>query len=70
MAEKDMDKFMELLMSGDHNALVAFAKTLENCPHCDHPLNFDNNNMICEECGLTILNLDPPNPLRGSKEVW
>jgi Zn finger protein HypA/HybF involved in hydrogenase expression len=70
MAEQDMNKFMELLQSGDHEALVVFAKTLKNCPHCGEEWEIKNNNLKCNGCGLSILNIDPPNPLRGSKEVW
>lgn len=70
MAKKNIDKFMELLTSGDHNKLVAFAKTLKSCPHCNTAWEIKNNDLICGGCGLTILNLDPPNPLSGSKGIW
>jgi len=70
MAEKDMDKFMELVVEGDHKKLVAFAKTLKNCPHCDEEWEIKDNNLRCGGCGLSILNVDPPNPLSGSKGVW
>ncbi len=70
MAEKEMDQFIELVKSGDHRKLVAFAKTLKVCPNCDYELTWENNEMRCGSCGLSILNIDPPNPLRGSKGVW
>lgn len=70
MAKKNIDKFMELLTAGDHNKLVAFAKTLKNCPHCDTEWEIKNNDLKCGGCGLAILNLNPPNPLSGSKGVW
>ena len=58
MAEKDMDKFMEILKRGDSDELVKFAKTLTNCPHCDEKWEIKNNNLKCGGCGLTILNVD------------
>ncbi len=70
MAKKEMNKFMELVKSGEKEKLVAFAKTLKGCPNCDQEWRLKNNELRCGRCGLTILNIDPPNPLSGSKGVW
>lgn len=66
----NMDKFMELVKKGDHEGLVAFAKTLDKCPNCNHELKWENDEMKCSGCGLSILNIEPPNPINKAKGVW
>lgn len=70
MTKKNIDKFIEILISGDSDKLVKFAKTLPNCPHCNEEWEIKDNNLICDGCGLTILNVDPPSPIHGQQGVW
>jgi len=70
MAKTNKEKFEEFHSKGDVDGLVNFARNLPNCPYCDKEWEIKNNDLICDGCGFTILNLDPPSPLSGSKGVW
>ena len=65
---KDMDKFIELLKSGDYNKLVAFAKTLKKCPYCQHPIKWENNQIYCDGCKM--FGLREPSVVPDNAGVW
>lgn len=52
----EMERFIELLLEGDEEALVEYCKSLENCPNCGAPIKWEDNQIycnVCKEFGLT-----------------
>jgi translation initiation factor 2 beta subunit (eIF-2beta)/eIF-5 len=68
MMTPEMEKFIDILVTGDEEALVEFCKTLKNCPNCGAPIQWKNNQiycMVCKEFGLR-----EPSILPDETEIW
>jgi hypothetical protein len=68
MLSDTMQKFIDILVSGDEEALVEFCKTLTECPNCGAPIKWENNQIYCLRC--KEFGLREPSILPPETRIW